>query len=794
MSSFVQGGRSSRGSLETALGGSARPTPADGSKASEIASPARDPAGTSTLWAVAARSMGMGQRLGAGCAIGLWLGDVALLAGSRASVGWVRWLTGMGAALFVALTTALVLGALAGFLMMPMVATTAEFVRARWLRLREGVEGARRGFAAGLLAVVGLVCVASLVSYRVSLATELAFTGPRTMAVQLTLAHLAFVAAFAFALPWSLRWARSAVDWAEDRAGMRWVFAHPWRLLALLGAVVVVTGGVLAFAFKATLEAIPWRNGAALPGLVLGLAVALYLPRIRGRLPRRVLVSVAIGLEVLALSAGAVAATRLRPESTTARKLAFDRALSGSLGYSVWLAVFDFDRDGQLSMLGGGDCAPFDPRRYSGALDIPGNGIDEDCDGSDLHMVSIGPRPRMRVGQEALAKRPNIILVTVDALAAPRLSALGGGESIMPNVDALAREGTLFTHCFSQGPSTRLSFPSMFTSRWDSQLTHLFAPVHPYPISPTDRQLQDVLNEAGYETIAVIPDSYFGSARWSSVTRGFQRVDSSAIPSGKNNAQSVTTAALRALAGTTHDRPVYLWVHYYDAHLPYQAPSDVRPARMNEEGLYEAELTHIDRALAPLIAAVEARPEPTYLFFTADHATVFHPDPSTRRGHYGYDLYTATLHVPLIIRGPGIVPGRADGVVSTMDIAPTIADILRLTGDVFEGNSLLPEMMAGRVEPERMLFHEFYLPERGFRGEDPLQIVSVRNRRYNLVLDRTKGMYELYDWGADYFERTDLYEDRARSPDVMQLRSALSSFLLRFHSRWVRGLEMAGSP
>ena len=50
--------------------------------------------------------------------------------------------------------------------------------------------------------------------------------------------------------------------------------------------------------------------------------------------------------------------------------------------------------DEVIGMLGGGDCAPFDPRRYSGAVDTPGNGIDEDCDGSDLHLLPIAPRAR----------------------------------------------------------------------------------------------------------------------------------------------------------------------------------------------------------------------------------------------------------------------------------------------------------------------------------------------------------------------------------------------------------------
>jgi choline-sulfatase len=750
-------------------------------------------------WRRIARSIGAGQRLAAGAALGLWLGDVVMLARERWLVGWTRWLTGIGAALFVALTTALVVGALLGLVLVPVTASVTESLRAWWRRLREGGSGSRHAFAAQLLAVVGLVGAASWVSYRVALSTELGFSGPRSMAAAATLSHLAFVAALAAALPWSLRAARRLVVGASRVPGLRWALEEPGRLPVLFAAGALGAGLSLAVAHRTELAVVPWEGFMPVPGMVLGVAAAHLVgrARARGAAWSRGLIRALLALEVLCLSAGAAAAVRLHPESTTMRRLAFDHALSGRLGYAAWTAAFDFDGDGQLSMLGGGDCAPFDPRRYAGAIDIPGNGIDEDCDGTDLRPLAIVPRPRMRVGQDTLPARPSIVLVTVDALAAPRLTALGGlggvgagggaggGEPLMPNIDRLADRSMLFAHCFSEGPSTRLSFPAMFTSRWDSQLTHLFAPVHPYPLAPSERQLQDLLNEAGYETVAVIPDAYFGATHWSSITRGFQHVDGSAIAAGKFNSGQVTDAALRALAGASPDVPIYLWVHYYDAHGPYAAPPGMAPGPRTEERLYEAELTYIDRALAPLIAAVEARHEPTYLIFTADHATVFHPDPSSRRGHYGYDLYTSTLHVPLLVRGPRIPAGRVDGIVSTMDIVPTIADLVRLpSSPSFQGTSLLPEMLAAKGDPNRVLFHEFYLPERGFRGEDPLQLVSVRTSRYNLVLDRTRGMYELYDVDSDYFERHDLYEDQARAPEVLRMRSLLSSFVLRFHDRW----------
>jgi arylsulfatase A-like enzyme len=297
----------------------------------------------------------------------------------------------------------------------------------------------------------------------------------------------------------------------------------------------------------------------------------------------------------------------------------------------------------------------------------------------------------------------------------------------------------------------------------------------------TERQLQDTLDDNGYETVAVIPHDYFGRTRWPGLTRGFQRLDTSAVAAGKNNAPQVTDAVLGVLS-EQRERPLYLWAHYYDAHPPHESIPGVVETDHSDQGRYEAELRYIDRELGRVLAAVEQRPEPTFVFITADHSTVFHPDPAARRAQYGYDLYTATLHVPLIVHGPGIQPGRAEGIVSTMDIFPTITDLLRVNDrPPPEGTSLMPELLGGHRDTKRTLFHEFYLPERMFHGFDPLEIVSMHQDRYNLILNREQGTYELYDWNADYFEQHDLYEERSRLPEVQHLKALLATFVEQFH-------------
>jgi len=728
---------------------------------------------------------GIGTRFGAAAALGLWAGDLVVLATSSGRVTKAQWLQAAGAALWVSVTTGILVGALVGPVMVYVASTLLDVLRPKWAALREGGAAAGRGFAAAGLNLLVVGGVLSWLSYRANLAIGLEFARPDAIAGALTAFQWAFVALLIVAWVAGNRAMRWVVDEAAQVRGLRGLLSSVGSVAALFAGVVALCALAFIRLHSLELAILPWHNAIPLSGLVLGLALAAKPPPLMARHAPFAWGLVAVGLMITA--AAGVGAFRIRPEATKVRKLAFERSLSGRVGYAAWTAALDFDGDGQLGILGGGDCAPFDPTRYAGAIEVAGNGVDEDCDGADLAKEPARLRPRPQIsstpaayrqrGYERLPLRPTIVLVTIDALGAPRLKALGGQTALMPNLDDLANRSALFTHCFTQGPSTRLSFPSMFTSRWDSQLPFEAGARLPHSFAPTERQLQDVLDDAGYETVAVLPSEYFDTPRWPSVTRGFQRVDTSAIAAGKHDAPQVTDAALRWLSAD-RERPLYLWVHYYDAHPPYLQIPGVSYSAHGEQALYDAELTYIDRELGRLLSALEQRPEPTYVIVTADHSTVFHPNPASRRSHYGYDLYSATLHVPLIVHGPELQPRRIDTLATTMDIVPTVADLLRWNDRAeFEGTSLVPELLGAPGQPARVLFHELYLPERYFHGYQPLEIVSLHNERYNLVLNRVHGTYELYDWTADYFEQNDLFEERAQDPDVRELKRLLGSFV-----------------
>src|SRR5690606_25059933 len=122
----------------------------------------------------------------------------------------------------------------------------------------------------------------------------------------------------------------------------------------------------------------------------------------------------------------------------------------------------------------------------------------------------------------------------------------------------------------------------------------------------------------------------------------------------------------------TLPEPWFLWVHYFDAHDPYDPP----PAflRPGPRGGYDGEVAHIDAEIARLRAGLGAAAGRTLTVFTADHGESL--GEHEEHGH-GVFLYDTTVLVPLIFHAPGQIPARAsDRHPRLIDVAPTVLSLL----------------------------------------------------------------------------------------------------------------------
>jgi arylsulfatase A-like enzyme len=714
-------------------------------------------------------------------AVALWLSDVVLLVLQPPGHPF-QTVVGLLAGLFVAVIVSAVAGLGLGAVVFVSAARAVRRDRpplfARALGWLTGGNADEQVLRSGLLiAAPPLLGVYALGSFLVTQRLIVGMARPEFVALAVLAEHLVLgVVVVILLAP-----VHSLATWLALGLGRipavgRFCFGRALHFALWLGWLSLVALALFVARYYDALSYLPWRElGQCAAALVVAVSFALLmsvLPRLAQRSLR------VLGAVVLLVSA--VAAFSLEPGQMFVRHIAEQALFSGRIGHDALMAVLDVDHDGYLPTLGGGDCAPFDPKINPGAIDIPGNHIDEDCDGADLDLRTL---PRMGIFdlpvREDVPSRPPVILLTIDAFAATHMQTLGEKRQLTPNLDSFAAQSAFFRRCFAQGPSTRLSFPSIFTSRWDSQIKQRLIGGHPYPIEASEVMLAEVMRNAGYDTVAVLPDPYFSPSRWTGITSGFARVIETPFttrPTLAHNGGRVTAAALAELK-RSRTQPLFMWVHYYDAHSPHTQPEGIPVYGKTRRDLYDAELAFVDKEVGTLLKEIDTQlGGQALIIITGDHGIAFDA-PRHEKFNYGYDLSTAVLHVPLIVHAPFVKPHQLSGIVSTMDIAPTLANLLRVRGPLpFEGVSLVPEILDNRRARPPELMHQMFLEERLWKNEEPLERVALRNDRFNLVQDRKSGFFELYEWQRDYFEKNDLSMDPAYETTLRDLRHELMRF------------------
>ena len=242
--------------------------------------------------------------------------------------------------------------------------------------------------------------------------------------------------------------------------------------------------------------------------------------------------------------------------------------------------------------------------------------------------------------------RPSILLVTLDTT---RADAIGPGAPGIdtPAFNALAARGRRFTRAYASVPETLPSHTSMMTGLYPAghgihENARTLAPEHPL--------LSERLQHAGYRTAAFV--SSFVLARRFGLGRGFDTYDD--VESTERSARETTDRAIEYLRGGS-DKPQLLWVHYFDAHAPYTPPEPFRTRYAKNP--YLGEVAAVDEQLGRLVEAFERSAlGPVAIVVVGDHGEGLGDHGESQHGNLVYD---ATMHVPLVLVGPG-VRGRSE--------------------------------------------------------------------------------------------------------------------------------------
>jgi choline-sulfatase len=357
---------------------------------------------------------------------------------------------------------------------------------------------------------------------------------------------------------------------------------------------------------------------------------------------------------------------------------------------------------------------------------------------------------------------PSVLLVTIDTLRADRVGAWGDREARTPHLDALARAGLVFERAYAPAPLTLPSHATMMTG--------LLPPAHgvrgngSFALGPEPPTLAEAMRARGLRTAAFV--GAFPVAARFGLGRGFLHYDDRFAKApgvhyefAERRAPDVAAAARAWLAD--NPGPSFVWMHLFDPHAPYDPPAETR-------GLdpYRGEIAAADAALGDLLAAWDARPGASYVAVTSDHGEAFGEHGEESHSLFVYDV---TLHVPLVLRGPGIAARREAAAVGLDDLAATLVARVPGAGPVLPGRDL-----AQPLEP-RPLYAETLAPRHDFGWSD---LRAWRDGRYKLVRAPRP---EVYDVEADPGETRDLATADARR--VAQMGSALDEALARMGER-----------
>lgn len=206
-------------------------------------------------------------------------------------------------------------------------------------------------------------------------------------------------------------------------------------------------------------------------------------------------------------------------------------------------------------------------------------------------------------------------------------------------------------------------------------------------------------------------------------------------------ARSVTADALKELERVSD--PFFGWVHYFDVHEPRNAPGEF----LKHHDEYTAALMHVDRHVGELLAALDAQGlrEETLVVVTGDHGEALNDHGYT--GH-GRTLYDEELHVPLVFAHDSLPRQAINAQVRTIDILPTLLDLVGAEGLGASGGSLFD---GEPVHTDRPVYAMAY-PTFGDK-------VALRTDGWKLIRDQEVGEEELYDLAADPGEQRNLLEE-----------------------------------
>jgi arylsulfatase A-like enzyme len=383
------------------------------------------------------------------------------------------------------------------------------------------------------------------------------------------------------------------------------------------------------------------------------------------------------------------------------------------------------------------------------------------------------------------APRPrSAILVLLDTLRADRLGASGHRRPTTPALDRLAERGVLFEQVISYSAWTLPSVVAMLSGRFPTR--RVFD-------ETLQRSLVEDLRDAGFRTAAFTEGGFL--SRYYGFDLGFERYWDEAggvhlglrAPLRELTGAGIesTFPAAEAWLRENAKRPFFLMVHTYEVHTPYYRRSfarDLPRGRLDPtldsddleriksgalvlgeteyaylDALYDGGVLKADDYVGRLLVALDdlGIADSTLVIVTSDHGEELEGRfPRFAAGH-GHSLFDELVRVPLILFDPTreYPVRRVASQVRTVDVVPTILDLLGTAADpTLDGRSLVP-LMVGSEREDRLAFSylDLHGPERaavrfaGFKLIRNLEAARSAAARHSALFDLRRDPAERRD-------------------------------------------------
>jgi len=383
----------------------------------------------------------------------------------------------------------------------------------------------------------------------------------------------------------------------------------------------------------------------------------------------------------------------------------------------------------------------------------------------------------------------SIVLISIDTLRADHLGCYGYFRDTSPVIDALAKQSVFFEMCLTPMATTLPAHASLLTGTYPIEhgvLGNLRRGAERFTTGVALRSFAQFARDRGYRTAAFVSAVPLSSG--TGIDAGFEHFDE---PAERERLAGETNARVLPWIDELRGEPFFLWVHYFDPHHRFEPPrpydeefatdselesyiksrniADRVPRQGGVEGDtrewtngYDGEIRYVDHELGVLFERLRQRGlwDEVAIVLTSDHGEGI--GDHAMAGH-GY-IHREQLHVPLMMRIPGVPPKRVRETISLVDALPTLVGLVDDAGwSGFVDQATGRDVLADDFTPGPIF------GQRSGWGRSDLW-----GPAYSLTTDRWKYVHEpqrgdrLFDWSKDPYELTDVLAEHGEIGDSLK--------------------------